>query len=154
MKEKEALKKRIGLELGDLDRIQERVDKAWKKFKVSNDEFYLDSVVLNLQTFYGIIENIFKTIAEKLDSRMPEGVHWHAELLIQMATEIETLRPAVISIPTKSKLDDYRAFRHIARNVYAFNMNPLKIEPLVQRLDVTCSELKLEIKGFINFIVG
>jgi hypothetical protein len=154
MNEKQSLRKRIGLELTDLERTKERAGKAWKKYKESNDEFYLDSVVLNLHTFYAIIENVFKAIAEKLDGRMPEGPDWHAELLLQMATERPDLRPAVITAATKTSLDDYRAFRHIARNVYAFNLNSVKVEPLVRGLDIACVEFGKEMRGFIDLFAG
>jgi hypothetical protein len=48
---------------------------------------------------------------------MPEGGKWHQELLEQMNTELPSVRPAVLSDASYKKLDRYRRFRHVVRNV-------------------------------------
>jgi hypothetical protein len=48
-----------------------------------------------------------------------------------MTVELEGLRPAVIETKTRKSLDEYRGFRHIVRNVYAFNLRPARLDELV-----------------------
>lgn len=65
---------------------------------------------------------------------MPVGEGWHKALLSQMTDEVPGIRPAVISSDTRDVLDDFRKFRHIARNIYAFNLDVLRLRILVDRL--------------------
>jgi len=48
-----------------------------------------------------------------------------------MAEDVKDVRPAVISKETSGKLDQYRRFRHLVRNVYATNLKPDKMLGLV-----------------------
>ena len=54
---------------------------------------------------------------------MPQGFNWHQVLLEQMTNEIPDIRPAVISEVTYEALDEYRGFRHVVRNIYAFQLD-------------------------------
>jgi len=75
-------------------------------------------------------EKIFVQIAREIDESTPDGSAWHKELLDQMALNIKKIRPAVLSKKSRDILDEYRVFRHIGRNVYAFNYSSDKIERL------------------------
>ena len=84
-------------ELTELDQLKDRIQTVWKKYKTNADEFYLDSVALNLHGLYSGFEKIFLEVAREIDENIPEGSSWHKELLDQMALKIKNLRPAVIS---------------------------------------------------------
>ena len=99
--------------------------------RLSTDDYYLDAVALNLHGFYGGLERIFERIAAVVDGARPSGEHWHRTLLRQMAEELPGVRPAVISEATHELLDPYRGFRHVARNVYTFLLDPNRLERLV-----------------------
>jgi hypothetical protein len=45
--------------------------------KQSGDEFYLDSVALNLHSFYTALERVFELIATTIDQEKPQGENWH-----------------------------------------------------------------------------
>lgn len=90
-------------------------------------------------------------IAENLDETTPVGDNWHQELLRQMTVDIPKIRPAVMDGDLRSKLDDYRAFRHIVRNVYAHNFLPEKMKPLVDNLDDVYSKTEEKLKKFLHF---
>lgn len=47
-----------------------------------------------------------------------------------MAQEVPQVRPAVISEKSRSRLDEYRGFRHVVRNVYTFKFDTEKVEKL------------------------
>jgi hypothetical protein len=138
--------------LSDMERICERILRAWSAYQANNDEFILDSVALNLQNYYGAIENALKLFAEKIDNKLPTGADWHSELLKQLTVPVPDLRPAVISLETKGMLDNYRGFRHVVRNMYAFNMDPRKIKPLVDTLSQVDNALRTEIVAFLKLL--
>ena len=70
------------------------------------------------------LEWIFKAIATRVDQTVPEGGIWHQELLKQMIAELSSVRPPVLSDEAWKKLDRYRGFRHVVRNVHAFELDP------------------------------
>ena len=143
---------RIEAELSDIGLLKDKILRAWEKIAISSDSFYLDSVALNLHGFYSALERIFVLIAKEIDGSLPSGSSWHYELLLQMKTDIKRLRPAVISDDTCQKLDEYRGFRHIVRNVYSFNFSIIRIEPLVERLPGLFEQTKAEINTFLKLM--
>lgn len=139
-------------DLNELDKLVLRIEKAWEKYNISHDDFYLDSTALNLHGFYSGLEKIFIKIAEEIDESAPDGSSWHKELLDQMALNIRKIRPAVISKETRDILDEYRAFRHIVRNVYAFNYSPDKIKILIKNFNSEYQKIKNEVIEFLDFL--
>ena len=71
---------RIREVLVDLDRVVDRVTEGWKRSQSTSDDFYLDSVALNLHGFYSGLERIFELIAIHVDGSRPEGENWHQTL--------------------------------------------------------------------------
>jgi hypothetical protein len=65
---------------------------------------------------------------------MPSGRNWHRDLLNQMGSALSELRPRVLSAATIQALDEYRRFRHVVRNVYAFEFDATRVEPLIDNL--------------------
>lgn len=65
------LANRIRLELIELERVLSRIQEGWQRAQRSNDDYYLDSVALNLHGFYSGLERIFLLIAESIDGSMP-----------------------------------------------------------------------------------
>jgi uncharacterized protein YutE (UPF0331/DUF86 family) len=143
---------RINEEVSELDRIYQRILKGWESSEKSRDDLYLDSVALNLHSFYSCIERIFELIARNIDQSIPQGESWHQELLKQMMTDIKLVRPAVISRDTFTALDEYRGFRHIVRNVYTFNLSQKKLQPLITDLQSVYEKVVSEISAFIKIV--
>ncbi len=84
----DALADRILSELSELSALTDRVRRAWETVVSRNDDFYLDSVALNLHGFYSGLERIFERIASSIDGNVPDGANRHQELLDQMSREI------------------------------------------------------------------
>ncbi len=126
-----SLANRINQNLIDLDRIVKRTELLLNKAKQKNDNDYLDGVTLNLHSFYSGVESIFEDVARTMEKSIPSGRNWHQSLLLQMSGDINSIRPAVITIKTRHCLDEYRSFRHVVRNVYTFNLRPTRLEELV-----------------------
>lgn len=103
-----------------------------------------------LHDYYTAAEKIFKTIATKIDKSIPPGEQWHKELLEQMTLSLPGLRPAVISVDTAQKLDPYRGFRHIFRNVYGFNISFTRMRDLLHELPVADKMLQGDLDEFTH----
>ena len=83
---------------------------------------------------------------------MSTGEHWHQLLLEQMASEVDGVRPAVISDETRQALDEYRGFRHIVRNVYTFRFDLAKVQRLVEGLSAVSAHAQAELLAFASFV--
>ena len=143
---------RIRNELKDMERVLHRMEEGWRRAQRSSDDYYLDGVALNLHGFYGGFERIFERIAVIVDDARPTGQSWHQILLQQMAQEIPGVRPAVISESTHTRLDAYRSFRHVARNIYTFNLDPAKLEHLIVDASACFAQVRTELLAFADLL--
>jgi glycogen synthase len=152
MTEQTALAGRMRGYLAELDKVVDRVILLAGKAIKSGDDGYWDGVALNLHSFYSGAEKIFEDIARTIDGNIPSGSDWHTGLLIQMMTESANRRPPVISSEVRVALDEYRGFRHVVRNVYAFNFRPSRLKELVDGLPKCYNPLKQELLAFAQFL--
>jgi hypothetical protein len=129
-----ALAGRVRTEIQELMWVVERVEQLLAKANERQDDDYLDGVALNLHGFYAGVERIFVDIAREVDGAVPSGPEWHRDLLIQMSAELIGTRPPVIGRPTRLCLEEYRGFRHVVRNVYAFYLRPARVQELATEL--------------------
>lgn len=143
---------RIRLLLKDVEKSIQRAQLLMKKAIQTNDDGYWDGVALNLHAFYTGLEHIFEDIARTVEQSAPTGKDWHADLLTQMATPIPNIRPAVISNESRQCLDEYRGFRHVVRNVYAFNLYPARLQTLTQGLEKCFQTVQNDLSRFIDFL--
>jgi len=67
-------------------------------------------------------------------------------------TELESLSQRVTSSSTCGRLNEYRGFHHVVRNVYTFKFDPTKIERLVDDLPGTLSQVRDELIAFSDFL--
>ncbi len=99
-----------------------------------------------LHDYYVAVENIFKSVAKRVDGSLMTSENWHKELLEQMTLEVFGVRPAVISLETFALLDELRGFRHVFRHVYGFSLAPERIMELVKGLPQISLLLKKDLK--------
>jgi hypothetical protein len=152
MSERLALAGRIRASLEDVKTAVNRTTVLAEKARRSGDDDYWDGVALNLHGFYSGVERIFEDIARTIDGGLPSGAEWHTSLLRQMTVEIGKLRPAVIRMETRQSLDEYRGFRHIVRNVYAFNLHPARLNELALAVSDCLSSLTIDLLAFADFL--
>jgi len=145
---------RIRGEVPDLERLVERVMKAWPNVGKSTDEqdVYLDSVSLNLHGFYSGLERLFELVAIRVDRVRPSGETWQRDLLHQVANDCSGVRPAVNDRDIALTLDGFRRFRHLVRNVYTLNLLPERVENLVSALPMLWPRLSAELSAFADFL--
>lgn len=152
MKNYAALSGRIQQRRADLQLVAERAAALLEKAKRSGDDGYLDGAALNLHGFYTGIESIFEDIARTVDGGLPQGSDWHKQLLLQMAAEIPDVRIPVIKPETRHCLEEYRAFRHVVRNVYTFRFRFSRIEELVSEVRACCEAVFSDLDFFSFFL--
>ncbi len=150
----QVLSQRIRQELIELEKVVNRTNRAIEAVynNEENQDLFLDSVALSLHDFYTGLERIFSQIATTVDQTIPSGKNWHRELLKQMGKAIENLRPPILSAITIEQLDEYRRFRHVVRNVYGFEFEMTRIEPLVNSLEQCFTNVKNELLDFVQIL--
>ena len=77
---------------------------------------------------------------------------WHLLLWEQMTKEVPGIRPAVISTETGTRLDEYRRFRRVVRNVYTHSFDPAKLGKLVNSAPELSARTKAELLAFAAFL--
>lgn len=148
------LAQRIRDERISLERSLARVEHAWRKAELGTDDqdAFIDSVALNLASFYTGLETLLALVARHVDGDVPGGHEWHRALLQQAAQDLEGIRKPVIGAETAEELDELRRFRHIVRHIYADHLAPENIRPLVERLDELWPRLSNELAAFADFL--
>lgn len=149
-----ALAQRIRAEVEELERTVSAVARHWQRARraTQDQDAFLNSVALNLHGFYNGLERVMELIAVEIDGGPLGGETWHAELLRQMALELPSVRPAVLSTDTGQHLDDYRKFRHRVRHIYAAQLSADLMEHLVGNLPSTWEQARTELLAFAAFL--
>ena len=143
---------RIRQELQELEQVAKRTEQIWQRVVATADDYYVDATALNLHGFYAGLERVFELIADGIDQSKPTGANWHQALLRQMTAEIPNTRPAVISIQTRNRLDAYRGFRHVVRNVYTYHLDRQQVEVLVKQLPAVLADTSQELMDFASLL--
>jgi hypothetical protein len=145
---------RIRLELGDLENAVSRAERAIQaaRERPEDQDLYMDSAALNLHDFYAGLERIFQQIGSTVDGNIPTGHNWHRELLQQMESDLPELRPPVLTTEAVKSLDEFLRFRHVLRNIYAFQFDPERIARLVTLLRPVWQQVETELTVFTSFL--
>jgi hypothetical protein len=142
---------RIRQELPALERVAQRAESSLGDARHGDDR-YVDAAALNLHAFYSGVERLFGLVARQVDESIPEGANWHSDLLRQMAAPIAGVRPPVLTADLQTRLDRYRGFRHVVRNVYTYNLDTALVGLLVDELPETRRALAIELTTFADFL--
>ncbi|MDV3001990.1 MAG: hypothetical protein N5P05_003596 [Chroococcopsis gigantea SAG 12.99] len=140
----------IQQELVELNELIERNQRLLDKLKSTGDEDYVGAIALNLHSFYTGVERIFKQIAGAIDGLIPDNPDWYRQLLRQMSAPFPSVRPSILSLETRTMLDDYCSFRHVVRNIYSFNLKVAPVEQLASDLPYCFDLLKLDMEKFME----
>jgi hypothetical protein len=147
------LAERIRGEAPELERVTGRAVAAWAQVeRMPQEDAYLDSVALNLHSFYSGLERLFELVARHVDGAVPTGDTWHRDLLQRMTQDLPQVRPALIGRDHAAALDEFRRFRHLVRNVYTMNLTPDRVAALISKLPPLWSGLRRELLAFADFL--
>jgi hypothetical protein len=141
---------RIHQELQELENVVARAERGIEaaRQRPEDQDLYIDSAALNLHDFYAGLERIFQQIGATVDGNIPAGSNWHRELLKQMEADLPDVRPPVLSVTTAETLDEFLRFRHVLRNVYAFQFDPERVARLVKQMRPAWMHVQQELSAF------
>ena len=115
------------------------------------EAIFWESLALKLHNFYTGCERIFQIIASELNGGLPSGYDWHRRLLTRMSTE-QDHRPAVLSKENARLLEEYLGFRHVVRNIYGFELDPVRLQRLADNYSHTWTLFKQDITKFTQWL--
>ena len=149
-----ALGQRIQQELEEIETTVDAVRRDWQtgQAEPAHRAAYTSSVALGLHRFYSDLEGVLALFAVEIDGGALGGEAWHAYLLREMALELAEVRPAVLERSTAERLDEYRRFRHLTRNIYNVRLESARVTDLVEQLPQIWQKVQAELKLFIDFL--
>jgi hypothetical protein len=143
----------VRAELQQIERVVGEADLALHDFPAASPPpRELRGIGNILHDFYTGAEHIFEKIALELDGGVPNGSAWHRELLESMALDLPRLRPPALSAGTVNVLEEFLRFRHLYRNVYGFELEWERLEPLLRRVRGAFDALSGDVGGFLAFL--
>lgn len=151
------LNNKIKIELEKLDNLVNKIKELLELIKTNNNPIYSEGLVsglaLYLENFYGGIERIFSLIGKEIDGSIPSGESWHLQLLNRMLMDIPSVRCAVISQNTYEQINEFRGFRHVARNLYAYELKPERIINLGEKVEKCYDNFHSDIMNFTETLI-
>ncbi|WP_448561033.1 ribonuclease toxin HepT-like protein [Trichothermofontia sp.] len=140
-------------ELNRLSQLEAEIDRVRHELTKNADlaDIFYENLALKLHNFYTGCERIFQLISSELNGGIPSGFDWHKRLLERMSIDRND-RPAVISAQTAYQLREYLGFRHIVRNIYGFELDPVKIAKLIEHYPIVWQAFEQEVIGFISWL--
>jgi len=148
----ELLKADIEDELRKIALLEEAFAPAEGKLDLSSDEVGIyDRAAIGyfLHGFYNGCENIFKAIARFFENDLgPQS--WHSDLLKRMKLTIKDYRPAVIDEELFLLLNDFRAFRHVFRHSYSFELDWEREQLVARKFRKTSALMRGQVEAFLT----
>jgi hypothetical protein len=69
-----------------------------------------------------------------------------------MTVDVPSVRPAVVSLDVAGAIDEFLRFRHVVRHIYAFQLDPERIEGLATRLLPVFHEVSEALLAFSTYL--
>lgn len=146
----EKVASQISFEIGQIDELLESYSELLKRTQTETPNLVeITALASVLHSFYNGLENIFLTVAKKIDQKVPKTTQWHRDLLTQM-TKTTSKRGQVLTTDTANGLADYLGFRHFYRHSYSFFLEWDELNKLVGPLDETWKRVKKELQVFLE----
>jgi hypothetical protein len=152
---------KYNLELLKADVLDElaNIEKLVNDFRCIEDKLslpenkmpYYDRAAIGyyLHSFYNGCENIFRSVARFFENDLgPQA--WHSDLLKRMKLVIPGYRPAMIDDSLYRLLDDFRAFRHLFRHSYSFDLDWEKERLVAMKFQTATTMLQDQVKAFLE----
>jgi len=145
--------------IADITYLQKEKNSIMRKLKrletekdYENIDSHIKAIAGSLHSIYTGCENILERIIRTIDGDIPLGKDYHNLLLRRAITEIEGVRPPIITIEIFTKLDEMRAYRHKFRNIYLYLIAPARIIELANEGIALVEKFNTEINEFCSFL--
>lgn len=144
------LRAEMWAQIGDIETIYAKV----KKRQEGEEDAYLESLAYQLHNLYCAFEDLFKRVAHCFENQIDDAARYHLVLLKRMAIAVEGVRPALLSSEGHRLLENMRAFRHLFRHAYSYDLDVRKVKLVLEdalRLKVIYRE---DVERFLKNIEG
>ncbi|MEW6007727.1 MAG: hypothetical protein AB1595_06215 [bacterium] len=135
-----------------LNRINELEKKMEDFEKIKEKETSTISIAYTISGIYSCFEDIFEKIARCFENRIENPASWHKEMLERMQIEVPDIRPSVLTQRSFLILNRMRAFRHLFRSSYMFELDEKRLGLLVKEWKETRDLMKNDILEFLKKI--
>ena len=112
----------------EIERIFDKIEDR----RHGEGEANLESLAYQLHNLYCAFEDLLKIVADFFENHIEESSRYHRALLWRMKMPIEGVRPALLSETSYKLLDSLRAFRHVFRHAYSYELDPKKLGLVVE----------------------
>jgi len=146
----EKLKIKIVFEISQIDKLLNESKPLLDLCKLKTPDFIeMSAAALLLHSFYNGIENILRLIIRFYDTKLPNDIKWHMELLEKAFISNEN-RKEIFNIELQETLEEYLKFRHFVRHSYGFQLDWERMEDLVIGINNIWDKVKNNINVFIE----
>lgn len=145
-----ALKALVEDELAALRRVAEEMEEVLAGRAQPPTRTELRAIAGILHEFYNGVERILERIAVGIGEGLPQGSHWHTDLLAQIAIAQEGKRSAVIDELLYACLKDYLDFRHFIRHAYGYTLEWNQLHWKAEHLAETLAMFHDQIHAFFT----
>jgi len=105
-----------------------------------------------IHDFYTGIEKAVSVVTPALNGIESGGESWHRDLLRAATLDLPGVRPPVLGDATAERLSEYLAFRHVYRNLYAFNLRWERVKELAAGAVSLWPAVRADLDRFAGFL--
>ena len=91
-----------------------------------------ESLGYQLHNLYCAFEDLFGIVAAFFENHIEDRSRYHSELLKRMTLSVEGVRPSFLSRNSFELLDNLRAFRHLFRHAYSYDLDERKLRIVLE----------------------
>ena len=132
--------------------IEAVFDKISDRKQYINDVRGLESLAYQLHNLYSAFEDLFLIIAKHFENTIEDESRYHIELLQRMSIDIKGVRPPLLKRETMNWLDELRAFRHVFRHAYSYEIDKKKLQIVLEAAENLRECYKDDIAKFLKVL--
>jgi hypothetical protein len=145
-----ATQAKVRLEISQVDELLSSSDPLLKLCSLKTPDFIeMQAAAMVVHSFYNGIENILTLLLKGEGKKLPNGTHWHAELL-EMAFVSDENNNSVFRKELRNTLREYMRFRHFVRHNYAFRIDWEQMEELTKSMVKTWNMAKEDLNNYLT----
>lgn len=141
------LRSEIEYQIGIIETI---FDKIADRRQYINEVRGLESLAYQLHNLYSAFEDLFLIVAKHFENTIGDESRYHIELLQRMIIDIEGVRPPLLKRETTNWLDELRAFRHVFRHAYSYELDKKKLQLVIEATEKLNECYKDDIARFLK----
>lgn len=146
----EILKADINKQIEVIDIIYGKILKRCQNYK--NNEERMESLAYHLHNLYCAFEDLMILVANSFENQIYESPKWYTLLLRRMTQNIPNIRPSLFSDVCYSLLDELRAFRHLFRHAYSYQIDQDKLDIVIKKAFELEKLYKSNIQRFLDLL--